>query len=75
MCFCLLQFGRRKGEGANSGHMVSVGIQNEASLQHAGAGSAGAGAKKRPKSKTIICMDAAIQTGPGRSVPYSQIQD
>ena len=39
--------------------MVSIGIQNESGVQH----NAGHVPKKRPKTKTIICMDAAIQTG------------
>ena len=49
-----IYFPQKKKEGQ---HMVSVGIQNEARLHGAPL------PKKKPKTKTMILMDAAIQTG------------
>ena len=37
--------------------MVSVGIQNEGGISNP------SGPKKKARTKTIICMDAALQTG------------
>ncbi len=39
--------------------MVSIGIQNESGVL----GGGGQTPKKKPKTRTIILMDAAIQTG------------
>ena len=50
-----IYFPQKKKEGQ---HMVSVGIQNEARLPGAPPLT-----KKKPKTKTMILMDAAIQTG------------
>ena len=46
--------------------MVSVGIQNETGTQSqmaSGLGNVSAGSKKKNKPKTIMCMDAATETG------------
>ena len=46
-------FQKKKSESG----MVSVGIQNE------GGHHSSSGSKKKAKTRTIICMDAALQTG------------
>ena len=51
-------FQSRKKVEMNS-NMVSIGIQNESGVQH----NLGHAPKKKPRTKTIICMDNAIQTG------------
>ena len=41
------------------GGMVSIGIQNESGVQRSGSTTS----KKKGKPRTLMCMDAAIQTG------------
>ena len=55
--FALVYLQRKKSE--SSSNMVSIGIQNESGVHSISSVTP----KKKVKTKTIILMDAAIQTG------------